>query len=59
MPGVGVTDARQNLARDDPARARTRQDIDAAFAAKYGLVDTWYGALLRRGAIPIRLDPRD
>ena len=30
---------------------------DAAFAGKYGLADTWYGALLRRSPIPIRLDP--
>jgi hypothetical protein len=34
----------------------TRLALDAAFAAKYGFTDTWYGALLRRGAIPVRLD---
>jgi hypothetical protein len=43
------------LAHPDPALA-TRFAIDRAFAAKYGLTDAWYGALLRRGAIPIRLD---
>ncbi len=35
----------------------TRLAVDAAFAAKYGFTDTWYGALLRRAAIPVRLDP--
>lgn len=38
----------------DPAmRAR----VDAAFREKYGLVDWWYGLLLRRDPRPIRLDP--
>jgi hypothetical protein len=36
---------------------RTRANVDAAFRAKYGAVDWWYGLLLRRGAIPVRLDP--
>jgi hypothetical protein len=31
--------------------------IDAAFHEKYGAVDWWYGVLLRRDAIPVRLDP--
>jgi hypothetical protein len=35
----------------------TRQLVDQAFARKYGLTDRWYGILLRRGSIPIRLDP--
>lgn len=35
----------------------TRLAVDGAFAEKYGLIDFWYGAILRRGAIPIRLDP--
>jgi hypothetical protein len=48
----GETSARR--AHPDPAR---RLELDQAFAAKYGLVDFWYGALLRRGPIPIRLDP--
>lgn len=51
----GETTARR--ARPDPSPS-TRLALDQAFAAKYGLVDFWYGALLRRGAIPIRLDPR-
>ena len=32
-------------------------ELDAAFRAKYGLVDWWYGVLLRRGSIPVRLAP--
>jgi hypothetical protein len=40
------------------ATAGTRLAVDQAFAAKYGLVDFWYGALLRRAPVPIRLDPR-
>jgi hypothetical protein len=40
---------------DESAAARSA--IDAAFAAKYGLVDRWYGLLLRRNAVPIRLAP--
>ncbi len=34
-----------------------RATIDAAFRARYGLVDWWYGQLLRSNAIPVRLDP--
>jgi uncharacterized protein DUF2255 len=33
-------------------------DLDAVFREKYGLVDWWYGLLLRRDAIPIRLAPQ-
>ena len=51
----GETTAR--LAHSDPSLG-TRLEVDQAFAGKYGLVDFWYGAILRRGAIPIRLDPR-
>ena len=32
-------------------------EIDAAFRKKYGWVDAWYGLLLRRHSIPIRLVP--
>lgn len=32
--------------------------IDEAFAIKYGWVDWWYGVVLRRDAVPVRLDPR-
>lgn len=46
-----------------PYRARAIEDpemrarVDAAFREKYGLVDWWYGLLLRRDPRPIRLDP--
>lgn len=39
----------------EDAAVRTR--VDAAFREKYGLVDWWYGLLLRRDPRPIRLDP--
>jgi hypothetical protein len=32
--------------------------VDQAFAEKYGLVDRWYGLLVRKGAVPIRLVPQ-
>ncbi len=51
----GETSAR--TAHPDPSPG-VRLDVDQAFAGKYGFVDFWYGALLRRGPIPIRLDPR-
>ena len=35
-----------------------RAIVDGKFREKYGLVDAWYGVLLRRHAIPVRLDPR-
>jgi hypothetical protein len=44
------------VAHPDPTLA-TRLALDRAFAAKYGVTDFWFGALLRRAAIPIRLDP--
>jgi hypothetical protein len=34
-----------------------RAAVDRAFRAKYGAVDWWYGVLLRRDAIPVRLEP--
>lgn len=34
-----------------------RAAVDAAFRAKYGIVDWWYGVLLRRDPLPIRLTP--
>lgn len=37
----------------------TRQALDQRFREKYGLVDWWYGVLVRRGAVPIQLEPRD
>lgn len=38
---------------DPEMRAR----VDSAFREKYGLVDWWYGLLLRRDPRPVRLDP--
>jgi hypothetical protein len=38
--------------------AETRARVDAAFAEKYGWVDRWYGLVLRRDPLPVRLDPR-
>jgi hypothetical protein len=29
--------------------------LDAAFRTKYGFADWWYGVLLRRDAVPVRL----
>jgi hypothetical protein len=40
------------------ASPATRRAIDAAFAARYGPTDAWYGLLVRRDPVPIRLDPR-
>jgi hypothetical protein len=51
---AGRTDDR--IAVPDPT-PEVSSAVDAAFAAKYGFVDRWYGWLLRRGAIAIRLDP--
>jgi hypothetical protein len=41
---------------EDPA---VRAAIDASFREKYGLVDWWYGVLLRRNPIPVRLRSAD
>jgi hypothetical protein len=48
--------AREVIAHPEDS-AETRARIDSAFRAKYGVVDWWYGLLLRRDAIPVRLDP--
>ena len=34
-----------------------RAAVDAAFRARYGVVDWWYGVLLRRDPVPVRLIP--
>ncbi len=39
------------------AGPEVRAILDRRFREKYGAVDWWYGVLLRRGAIPLRLDP--
>jgi hypothetical protein len=31
--------------------------VDAAFREKYGVVDWWYGVIVRKDPIPVRLDP--
>ena len=40
---------------DESPEARVA--VDEAFAAKYGLVDRWYGLLARHDPLPIRLVP--
>jgi len=35
---------------------QARAAVDAAFRARYGFVDWWYGVLLRSNPIPVRLD---
>jgi hypothetical protein len=50
--GVGVR-VRAVVISDPTAQAR----VDAAFADKYGAVDRWYGLLLRRNPVAVRLDP--
>ena len=47
---------RRMRATPDPS-VETKAALDAAFRAKYGVVDWWYGVLLRRSPIPVRLDP--
>jgi hypothetical protein len=37
--------------------AEARALIDRRFREKYGVVDWWYGVLLRRNAVPVRLIP--
>jgi hypothetical protein len=37
--------------------SEARAAVDRAFRAKYGAVDRWYGILLRRDAVPGRLEP--
>jgi hypothetical protein len=44
------------IARPDES-PEVRAAVDAAFRAKYGRVDAWYGLLLRRDPVPIRLVP--
>jgi hypothetical protein len=39
--------------------AETRALVDAAFREKYGWIDRWYGIVLRRDPVPIRLVPAD
>jgi len=50
----GVTLPYRAIEIEDPAM---RRRVGAAFREKYGLVDWWYGLLLRRDPRAIRLDP--
>jgi hypothetical protein len=52
--GDGV--ASRAVAKPDASPA-AKATLDAAFRAKYGVVDWWYGVLLRRESVPVRLDP--
>ena len=58
-PQIEITrDGRTQTVIAKPDRSpAARAAIDAAFRAKYGLVDWWYGLLLRSNPIPVRLDP--
>ena len=38
--------------------AALRARVDDAFAAKYGWVDWWYGVVVRKHPIALRLEPR-
>jgi hypothetical protein len=51
---AGVTSARVATLDDSP---ETRARVDAAFAEKYGVVDRWFGIVIRKNPIPVRLDP--
>jgi hypothetical protein len=44
------------VARADES-PEVREAIDRRFREKYGRTDWWYGVLLRRNPVPIRLDP--
>jgi hypothetical protein len=50
----GVTQVVNARPQDD---AEARAIIDRRFREKYGAVDWWYGVLLRRNPVPVRLDP--
>ncbi len=51
---------RNGVAQPVVARAEDAADVRAAiderFREKYGAVDWWYGVLLRRNPVPVRLD---
>ena len=38
--------------------AALHRSVDEAFAVKYGWVDWWYGVVLRRDPVPVRLSTR-
>ncbi len=51
---AGVEQAVIARPQDTP---EARAVIDQRFRERYGAVDWWYGVLVRRHAIPVRLDP--
>jgi len=61
LENPGVELARGGTARRYTAEPQSTPEtvaaLDAAFREKYGLVDWWYGLLMRRDAIPVRLAP--
>lgn len=50
--------APQPVVAKPDASPEAKAALDAAFRAKYGATDWWYGVLLRRAAVPVRLEPR-
>lgn len=50
----GTTSVVDAVPHDTPEASAA---LDRRFREKYGIVDWWYGVLLRRHPIPIRLDP--
>jgi hypothetical protein len=52
----GRSEPRLAIPEDSP---QTRAIVDEAFAAKYGLVDRWYGLIARHDPVPIRLVPQE
>lgn len=47
---------RRMRATPDPT-LETKARLDRAFREKYGLVDWWYGVVLRRNPVPVKLEP--
>jgi hypothetical protein len=50
--------ATQAVVAEPNEQPEVRAAVDAAFRAKYGVVDWWYGVLLRRDPVPVRLQPK-
>jgi hypothetical protein len=56
-PRVELARGGETLAMLAAPAPEAQHAVDEVFAAKYGWVDTWYGLLLRREAVPVRLTP--
>lgn len=52
----GGAEPRRMRATPDPT-LETKARLDRAFRDKYGLVDWWYGVVLRRNPMPVKLEP--